>query len=61
MSSNNLVLQSVTRRWTGDFSCTAENDIGVVSSNTIAVTVLCGLILYIFVAYAGMLIEIGLR
>ncbi|XP_018007520.2 uncharacterized protein LOC108665293 [Hyalella azteca] len=43
MSGEHLVLQSVTRDWSGTFSCTAANSVASVVSNTINISILCEL------------------
>ncbi|XP_018008247.2 uncharacterized protein LOC108665949 [Hyalella azteca] len=40
MSGEHLVLQSVTRDWSGTFSCTAANSVASVVSNTINISIL---------------------
>ncbi|XP_047735986.1 uncharacterized protein LOC108665950 [Hyalella azteca] len=44
MSGEHLVLQSVTRDWSGTFSCTAANSVASVVSNTINISILCELL-----------------
>jgi len=43
LSGEHLVLQSVTRGWSGEFQCRATNSVGFAASNTIEVDVHCEL------------------
>ena len=48
LSGENLVLQKVKRQYAGNFTCTAENELGVTRSNVVHLPVMCESVIRIF-------------